>query len=418
MERRAIAVLGMQWGDEGKGKLIDVMAAQADIVVRYQGGHNAGHTVIYKGEKTILHLLPSGLLHPDAHCVIAGGVTLSFDALEQEIELTGGMTDILPRLSISRDCSILLPSHVALDKATERRRTSPIGTTCRGIGPSYEDYTARRAVRLETVLNGQLMESLEPLVDYHNFLLRSYYGSSESFIAQELGERLQEQVGHFRPSIRDTVALLHKARKDGKKILLEGAQGCRLDLHQGTYPFVTSSNTSIGGLFIGSGLSPRDLDFIIGVSKAYATRVGMGPFPTELDDDQGRMLQKQGNEFGATTGRARRCGWLDLVDLHRTVVMNGVDALLLTKIDVLNDFPSIGLCTSYEKDDKTNVIVPQYKMMPGWQTSVDYGKGFSRLPSALKDFISFIEEYIAVPITGLSVGPERKEYILKDEIWR
>lgn len=407
----------MQWGDEGKGKLIDAMAAQANLVVRYQGGHNAGHTVVHNGKKVILHLLPSGLLHPNINCVIAHGVTLSLDALHNEMELVGGKENILPRLAISRNCPLLLPSHQALDKAAEHKRVQAIGTTCRGIGPAYEDYTARRAVCLGDILNGQLMEPLESLVDYHNFLLRRYYATADSFDARQMADILQQQASSLKPAIGDTVALLHQAKAAGKRILLEGAQGCRLDLHQGTYPFVTSSNTSIGGAFIGSGLSPRDLDLTIGVSKAYATRVGMGPFPTELHNEEGELLRKRGNEFGATTGRARRCGWLDLVDLRRTASMNGINTLFVTKLDVLNEFPKVCLCTAYDQDEKTGAFIPQYKMMPGWQTTPDYRKGFEHLPTPMRYFIDFIEEYINVPVSGLSVGETREEWIVKDEIW-
>ena len=415
MKNQIAVLLGMQWGDEGKGKLIDRLAAKADIVVRYQGGHNAGHTIIYEGRKIVLHLLPSGLLNPDTQCVIANGVVVSLDALYGEMDMLGGAAKVLPRLIISNDCPVLLPSHEALDKAAERKRRNAIGTTCRGIGPAYEDHTARRSLRLKELTDGQFMERLEMLLDYHNFLLADYYGAQDTFELSEIADSLHHQIEKIKPIIQDTVGFLHQAKEEGKRILLEGAQGCRLDLHQGTYPFVTSSNTSIGGAFIGSGLSPKDVDLAIGVSKAYTTRVGMGPFPTELEGDEGKQLQQSGNEFGATTGRPRRCGWLDLVDLRRTARMNGIDALLLTKLDVLSHFSTISLCISYGGDNGKPQLV--YKKMPGWQTKIDHRCSFEEQPAALRSFVEFIEDYIQLPISALSVGASREEWVVKDEVW-
>lgn len=411
MSKQVAVLLGLQWGDEGKGKLIDRLAAGADIVVRYQGGHNAGHTVIHQGKKVVLHLLPSGLLNLNTCCVIAHGVMLSLDALEEEMNVLGDKKDLLSRLVISDNCPLLLPSHIALDRAAEKKREDAIGTTGRGIGPAYEDYTARRSLRLKDVLNGGFMDKLRPLLDYHNFILKHYYDSLDLFDVQSMAERLEEQVGSLEAIIKDTVGLLHQNKEEGKRILLEGAQGCRLDLHQGTYPFVTSSNTSIGGVFVGSGLSPKDVDMVIGVTKAYATRVGEGPFPTELNNEKGQQLQQTGGEFGATTGRPRRCGWLDLVDLKRTVQMNGVDALFVTKLDVLNDFASIPLCIDYKNK------APCYREVSGWQTKLDYRQPFDKQPTALRSLVGFIEDYVKIPVAGLSVGARRQEWIVANEIW-
>lgn len=411
MNKQIIALLGLQWGDEGKGKLIDQLAAQADIVVRYQGGHNAGHTVIHQGKRVVLHLLPSGLLNLNTHCVVAHGVALSLDALVEEMHVLGDKEELLSRLVISDSCPLLLPSHIALDRAAERKRKEAIGTTCRGIGPAYEDYTARRSLQVKDVLNGEFMDKLRFLLDYHNFLLKDYYLSSATFDVAEIAQGLQEKIQFLRPAIKDTVDFLHQSKEEGRRVLLEGAQGCRLDLHQGTYPFVTSSNTSIGGVFIGSGLSPNDIDITIGVTKAYATRVGEGPFLTELSDEESTQLQQKGAEFGATTGRPRRCGWLDLVDLRRTARMNGITALLITKLDVLNDFARIPLCVGYDKGR------PRYEEIGGWQTQLDYREPLDKQPPALRSFIDFIEDYVKIPVLGLSVGARRQEWIVKDEIW-
>ena len=413
MRGQVAVFLGMQWGDEGKGKLIDRLAVSADLVVRYQGGHNAGHTIMHEGRKIVLHLLPSGLLNPRIQCVIAHGVMLSPDALFDELDMLGA--GILTRLVISDDCPVLLPSHAALDRAAEGRRSSALGTTRCGIGPAYEDHTARRSFRLKDIIDDRFMDRLEMLLDYHNFLLSNYYGNRICFALNQIADALRRQAERIRPTIRDTVAFLHQAKSSGKRILLEGAQGCRLDLHQGTYPFVTSSNTSIGAAFVGSGLSPRDLDRIIGVSKAYSTRVGMGPFLTELEGSLGRRLRRDGDEFGATTGRPRRCGWLDLVDLKRTARMNGIDALLLTKLDVLSRFSTISLCTSYERSN--GELRPLYEQLPGWNAEIDHRHSFGRQPSALRSFVNFIEDYIQVPIAALSVGASRDEWIERDEIW-
>ncbi len=411
MAKQVAALLGLQWGDEGKGKLIDKLAEQANLVVRYQGGHNAGHTVIHQGKKIILHLLPSGLLNLDTCCVIAHGVVLSLDALEEEMSILGDKEALLSRLVISDNCPLLLPSHIVLDRAAEKKREDAIGTTGRGIGPAYEDHTARRSLQLKDVLNGGFVDRLSSLLDYHNFILKHYYDSTSWFDIQSVAGRLEEQVESLRSVIKDTISFLHQNKGEGKRILLEGAQGCRLDLNQGTYPFVTSSNTSIGGVFVGSGLSPKDIDMVIGVTKAYATRVGGGPFPTELDDDKGQQLQQTGGEFGATTGRPRRCGWLDLVDLRRTVQMNGVDTLLVTKLDVLNDFANIPLCVDY------NNGIPCYREVSGWQTQLDYHQPLDKQPAALRAFIDFIEDYVKVPVAGLSVGARRQEWIVANEIW-
>ena len=443
-----LALLGMQWGDEGKGKLIDVLAERADFVVRYQGGHNAGHTVIfYEDEqdaniggptniprKMVLHLLPCGVAHKNAHCVIANGVILSLPALQEEIRKIHGVGyDILPRLSISRDCSLVLPSHIALDKMAEAKLSKSnksIGTTCRGIGPAYEDHYARRAIKLKDVAAPNFDERLKSLLDYHNFLLRNYYGGGDScsFDYKEVGDEMRDIYQKIKPTIKDTVALLQSAVENNKKIIWEGAQGCGLDVNHGTYPFVTSSATCIGGLFTGSGVSHKSVEQVVGIVKAYATRVGEGPFATELNDADGKMLQEKGNEFGSTTGRPRRCGWLDLEYLKRSVQLNGVDGIFLTKADVLDGFTNIKLRMgermggkqehSQNKHGATseqNLDDEEYESMPGWQQDISKIREYEELPAALKNFVCRIECEIGVPVWGVSVGAQRSQLIVRQD---
>ena len=421
-----LALLGMQWGDEGKGKLIDVLAERADFVVRYQGGHNAGHTVIFSEDgqdaniggptniprKMVLHLLPCGVAHKNTHCVIANGVILSLPALQEEIRNIHGIGyDILPRLSISQDCSLVLPSHIALDKMAEAKLSKSnksIGTTCRGIGPAYEDHYARRAIKLKDVAASNFDERLESLLDYHNFLLCNYYGGgdSSSFDYQKVGDEMRDIYQKIKPAVKDTVALLQSAVENNKKIIWEGAQGCGLDVNHGTYPFVTSSATCIGGLFTGSGVSHKSVEQVVGITKAYATRVGEGPFATELNDADGKMLQDKGNEFGSTTGRPRRCGWLDLEYLKRSVKLNGVDGIFLTKADVLDGFTNIKFRVG---DDN------QYESMSGWQQDISNIQEYEELPAELKNFVHRIESEIGIPVWGVSVGAQRSQLIVRQD---
>ena len=421
-----LALLGMQWGDEGKGKLIDVLAERADFVVRYQGGHNAGHTVIFSEDgqdvnvggptniprKMVLHLLPCGVAHKNTHCVIANGVILSLPALQEEIRNIHGIGyDILPRLSISQDCSLVLPSHIALDKMAEAKlskRNKSIGTTCRGIGPAYEDHYARRSIKLKDVASSNFDELLESILDYHNFLLRNYYGGGDScsFDYQKVGDEMRDIYQEIKPAVKDTVTLLQSAVENNKKIIWEGAQGCGLDVNHGTYPFVTSSATCIGGLFTGSGVSHKSVEQVVGIAKAYATRVGEGPFATELNDADGKMLQDKGNEFGSTTGRPRRCGWLDLEYLKRSVKLNGVDGIFLTKADVLDDFTNI----KFRAGDDT-----KYESMPGWQQDISNIQEYEELPAALKNFVHRIESEIGIPVWGVSVGAQRSQLIVRQD---
>ncbi len=421
-----LALLGMQWGDEGKGKLIDVLAERADFVVRYQGGHNAGHTVIFSEDeqdanvggptniprKMVLHLLPCGVAHKNTHCVIANGVILSLPALQEEIRNIDGIGyDILPRLSISQDCSLVLPSHIALDKMAEAKLSKSnksIGTTRRGIGPAYEDHYARRAIKLKDVASSNLDERLESLLDYHNFLLRNYYDGADtgSFDYKEVGDEMRGIYQKIKPAVKDTVALLQSAVENNKKIIWEGAQGCGLDVNHGTYPFVTSSATCIGGLFTGSGVSHKSVEQVVGITKAYATRVGEGPFATELNDADGKMLQDKGNEFGSTTGRPRRCGWLDLEYLKRSVKLNGVDGIFLTKADVLDGFTNIKFRVG---DDN------KYESMPGWQQDISNIQEYEELPAGLKNFVHRIESEIGIPVWGVSVGAQRSQLIVRQD---
>ena len=398
-----VVLLGLQWGDEGKGKLADALCAEVDLVVRYQGGHNAGHTVMHNGTKHIFHLLPCGALHDHVQCVIAHGVALSLDALIQEMDALPN--NLHERLKISAHCPLLLASHRALDEAAENK-SARIGTTRRGIGPAYEDFHARRGLLLKDVFADDFRPKLRSLVSYHNFLLQRYYGGRPLVLAK-IATKLQAQAERIAPLVTDTTALLHRAKHAKKTILCEGAQGCRLDITQGAYPFVTSSHTSIGGVFVGSGLCHKDLDRVLGVVKAYVTRVGNGPFITEQANADGARLHQLGEEFGATTGRARRCGWLDLVDVRHAVRMNGVDELFLTKVDVLDQFEVIKVCTAYARSQQ-----PVYTVLPGWRQAIGHLRRYQDLPPRLHAFIQLIEETTAVPVKGLSVGPARDQLIL------
>lgn len=420
-----VVVLGTQWGDEGKGKIVDLLTDQASAVVRFQGGHNAGHTLVIEGEKTVLHLIPSGILRPSVQCFIGNGVVLSPEALIKEMtQLEDKGVPVRERLKISAACPLILPYHVALDQAREAKRGSDkIGTTGRGIGPAYEDKVARRSLRVGDLQDEQrLTQKLHEVMDYHNFALEHYYQVAPLDIDKVLAETLAmgEQL---LPMIADVTAILHEYRVAGKKIMFEGAQGALLDIDHGTYPFVTSSNTTAGGTATGSGVGPLYLDYVLGITKAYTTRVGSGPFPTELFDATGEHLAEKGHEFGATTGRARRCGWFDAVALRTAVNINSVSGICLTKLDVLDGLESISLCVAYHDKDGNlapnpidaadyDNLVPQYEEMPGWSESTLGARNLDDLPQAARNYINRIEEVVGAPIDIISTGPDRVETIV------
>ena len=421
---RNVVVLGTQWGDEGKGKIVDLLTDQAKVVVRFQGGHNAGHTLVINGEKTVLHLIPSGILRDDVLCLIGNGVVLAPDALLKEIgELEKKAVPVRERLRISPACPLILPYHVALDQAREQALgLAKIGTTGRGIGPAYEDKVARRGLRLGDVLNEErFADKLREVLDYHNFSLMQYYKVAAVDYQRTLDETLA-QTEQIKPMLADVTAVLHDHRLRGENILFEGAQGSLLDIDLGTYPYVTSSNTTAGGTATGSGFGPLYLDYILGITKAYTTRVGAGPFPTELFDKTGEHLAKKGHEFGSTTGRARRCGWFDAVALRHAVQINSVSGLCLTKLDVLDGLDSIRVCVGYKGNgdapvsltdsDSYENLQPQYEELPGWSQSTVGARSLEALPANARAYISRIEELVGAPIDIISTGPDRNETIV------
>lgn len=420
-----VVVLGTQWGDEGKGKIVDLLTEQASLVARYQGGHNAGHTLVVDGKKTVLHLIPSGILHDNKQCLIGNGVVLCPTALLKEIAgLEKQGVPVKERLRISPACPLILPVHVALDQARELARgNDKIGTTGRGIGPAYEDKVARRGLRVGDLLDEQAFANqLKELMELHNFTLTQYYKADAVSYEKTLADVL-EMAKIIRPLIDDVTDTLHKARIKGENILFEGAQGTLLDIDHGTYPFVTSSNTTAGGVATGSGFGPLYLDYVLGITKAYTTRVGSGPFPTELFDDIGKHLGEKGNEFGSTTGRQRRCGWFDAVSVKHAVHINSISGICLTKLDVLDGLEEIKVCTAYQLPDGTIIdhtdvalfdkVTPVYETLPGWQESTFGAKSLDELPQAAKDYIAFLEEKIDAPIDIISTGPDRVETIVK-----
>jgi adenylosuccinate synthase len=422
---RSIVILGTQWGDEGKGKIVDVLSSKADYVVRFQGGHNAGHTLIIGDRKLVLHLIPSGILHDNARCLIGNGVVIAPDALLKEVEhLEAQGIPVRERLALSAACPLIMPYHIAMDQARESARgKKAIGTTGRGIGPAYEDKAARRGVRVADVLDSaRLQDKLEGVVDYYNFILQHYYKAGAIDLSQVLDQAsaLSEWMA---PLVADVTEELHQARRDGKKIVFEGAQGSLLDIDQGTYPYVTSSNTTVGGVCTGSGIAPRDIDYVLGITKAYTTRVGSGPFPTELHDEVGEELGKRGHEFGATTGRKRRCGWLDAVALARMVQLNGIDGICLTKLDVLDSFETIRVCTAYKVDgeiihgfptdtESWDRLEPVYEDHPGWDGDTRGICSYDQLPELAKSYLKRVEELVGAPIHILSTGPDRDENVM------
>ncbi len=420
-----VVVIGTQWGDEGKGKVVDWLTEHAQGVVRFQGGHNAGHTLVIGGRKTVLRLIPSGILHPGVSVYIGNGVVLSPSALLQEIgELEAAGIEVRTRLKISPACPLVLPCHVALDHAREGAMgDAKIGTTGRGIGPAYEDKIARRAIRLSDLFYpDRFAAKLEPLLDFHNFVLVHYYRREAVPFAKMRDETLA-LAEQLRPMTADVAALLQEARKRGESLLFEGAQGALLDIDHGTYPYVTSSNCLAGAAAPGAGIGPDVLDYVLGIVKAYATRVGTGPFPTELTDDVGARLAKRGNEFGSVTGRPRRCGWLDVAALRRSFALNGVTGTCITKLDVLDGLSEIRLCTGYRVQGRAVPLLPTgadavaecepvYETVPGWQESTVGAKSFAALPANARAYLERVEALTGVPIAMVSTGPDCADTIV------
>ncbi|MDA9762806.1 adenylosuccinate synthase [Gammaproteobacteria bacterium] len=400
-------ILGLQWGDEGKGKIVDALAENSEAVCRFQGGHNAGHTLKVDGEQKVLHLVPSGILHPSVHCVLGNGLVLSLPALQKEItELEESGINFTGRFYVSDDCALILPTHIAIDKV--RDKSEGIGTTGRGIGPAYEDKVARRAIRFGDLQDlDKSQNRLKKLVDYHNKILVHLY-DAEPIPFQDVMDELRNHQSLFQKFHSGTQDLLRSWVKENKKIIFEGAQGSMLDIDHGTYPYVTSSSTTAGGLSTGLGVGPKYLDTILGITKAYTTRVGEGPFATELFDANADQLAKVGHEFGATTGRPRRCGWLDLKALETIVFINSVTTLCITKLDVLDGFTEIQVCVDY--DDEQN---PIYKTLPGWKQETSGIRHFNDLPQAAQDYIIFIEGVLDCPVGIVSVGPSRDQTIFR-----
>tara|TARA_Y100000746_G_scaffold232361_1_gene248957 strand:+ start:1727 stop:2944 length:1218 start_codon:yes stop_codon:yes gene_type:complete len=397
-------ILGLQWGDEGKGKIVDNLSETIDVVCRFQGGHNAGHTIKVEGQKTVLHLIPSGILHDNAKCLIGNGVVLALDALEKEIiNLKERSIKFNNRFYISSACALILPSHISIDKVRDKKES--IGTTGRGIGPAYEDKIGRRAIRFGDLGDEVILkEKVESLVGYHNRLLQDLY-EHEPHDVKEIFDYIMKYKHLYDEFCVDSQDKMYEWIKSGKSILFEGAQGTLLDIDHGTYPYVTSSSTTAGGVSTGLGIGPKFIDRIIGISKAYTTRVGEGPFLTELFDKDGELLAKKGNEFGATTGRPRRCGWLDLVALKKAVFTNSVTNLCITKLDVLDETESIKVCVEYDNDK------PVYKVFDGWLSSTEGITEYSELPEKAKEYIEFIEEFAECSASIISTGPSRNQTI-------
>ncbi|MCB1925994.1 MAG: adenylosuccinate synthase [Gammaproteobacteria bacterium] len=420
-----VVVIGTQWGDEGKGKVVDLLTDKADAVVRFQGGHNAGHTLVIQGRKTVLHLIPSGILRDNVRCLIGNGVVLSPDALLEELEmLEAGGVDARSRMGISESCPVILPYHIALDQAREAARgNKAIGTTGRGIGPCYEDKVSRRGIRLGEMLDEpHFTDRLREVMEYHNFALEHYFKFDTVDYQKVLDEALA-QAEQIRPMIDDVPGTLNRLRRQGRSVMFEGAQGALLDIDHGTYPYVTSSNTTAGGASTGTGVGPRDIDYVLGIVKAYTTRVGAGPFPTELFDDDGEHLGVKGHEFGATTGRKRRCGWLDTVALKRSLQINSVTGMCITKLDVLDGLDTVKICVAYKLDgrevdtppvgaDRFEQCEPVFIELPGWKESTVGVKTRDELPQTARDYLRKVEELCETPIDIISTGPDRDETIV------
>jgi len=422
-----VVVLGVQWGDEGKGKVVDLLAPAFDVIGRYQGGHNAGHTVCIGGKKIVLHLIPSGILHPGKACVIGNGVVFSPRAfLEEKAALAKHGVAVDRQLVISRGAHLILPYHLQVEKmAEEKRGVKRIGTTSLGIGPAYEDKVARCGIRVGDLLDLEIFrEKLALNLEEKNALFRA--AGLPILGLEEIYREYAGYAAEITPYIGDVSWLLHRKMREGGSVLFEGAQGALLDIDHGTYPYVISSNSTAGGVATGLGVGPARIDFVIGVGKAYTTRVGGGAFPTEIQDERGRLISKRGNEFGATTGRPRRCGWLDVVAVAHSCRVNGIDKLVLTKPDILDDFREIPVCIGYEYKGKAlpvfptepwilEKVVPRYRIMPGWRTPVSGLTDRRRLPSAFLDYLKLIEDAVEARVGLISTGVERKESILIEE---
>ena len=420
-----VVVIGTQWGDEGKGKIVDWLTDHADGVVRFQGGHNAGHTLVIGARKTILRLIPSGILRPSVACYIGNGVVLSPQALLAEIdELQQSGVDVGGRLTVSGSCALILDYHVALDRARETRRGSdPIGTTGRGIGPAYEDKVGRRAVRAQDLFDeGRFAERVHEALGYHNFVLTRYL-NAQAVDAEQVIDSTLKLAGRIRPMVADVSYRLDQAMKAGQRLLFEGAQGSLLDVDHGTYPYVTSSNTVAAAAAVGSGVGPQRLNYMLGITKAYATRVGSGPFPTELIEETGERLRQRGQEFGSVTGRPRRCGWFDAAALRRSVQLNGLTGLCITKLDVLDGLRTVRLCTGYRYEGRIADILPfgadavarcepVYQDFPGWSDSTLGVRTWSDLPAGARSYLGTLSELAGVPIDLISTGPERDQTIV------
>jgi adenylosuccinate synthase len=420
-----VVVVGTQWGDEGKGKIVDLLTDRAHAVVRFQGGHNAGHTLVINGKKTVLHLIPSGILREGVACLIGNGVVLSVEALFHELdELTANGVEVASRLHVSESAPIILPYHAALDHAREKARgKSAIGTTGRGIGPAYEDKVSRRGLRVADLMDATgFAGKLKEVMEYHNFALENYFHCDAVDYQKTLDDALK-LAERLRPLVADVPDILERLRREGKRVMFEGAQGTLLDIDHGTYPFVTSSNTCAGAAAAGSGVGPGRLEYVLGITKAYTTRVGAGPFPTELHDRVGDHLGQRGNEFGATTGRKRRCGWFDAVIMRRSNHLNGVTGLCITKLDVLDELDTIKICTGYRHDgalretppsgaDALEKCEPVYEDMPGWKTSTLGVRSYDKLPAAAQNYLKRIEQLTDTRVDIISTGAEREDTIV------
>ncbi len=427
---KRIVVIGSQWGDEGKGKIVDLLTENCAAVVRFQGGHNAGHTLVIDGQKTVLHLIPSGILRDKVQCLIGNGVVLSPAALLEEMQgLEQHGVPVRERLRISAACPLILPYHVLLDQARELARgAAKIGTTGRGIGPAYEDKVARRALRVDDLFHRErLAAKLGEVLDFHNFVLQNYYQTTGVDFQQTLDQCL-EYAQWLAPMVADVTEILRQVQDRGDSTLFEGAQGAMLDVDHGTYPYVTSSNTTAGGAATGTGVGPLHLDHVLGIVKAYTTRVGAGPFPTELHDGLGEHLAVRGREVGATTGRARRCGWFDAVTLRRAVFNNSISGLCITKLDVLDGLESIRVCTGYRVDGRETMTLPVgaealsacepiYEELPGWAESTLGVQDYAQLPGNAQRYLRRLEELVQAPIEIVSTGPDRKDTIILRDPW-
>jgi adenylosuccinate synthase len=425
-----VIIIGTQWGDEGKGKVVDLLTERAAAVARFQGGHNAGHTLVIGGKKTVLSLIPSGILHKNVQCLIGNGVVLSLEALFRESQtLIDQGIDVFARLRISPNCPLILPSHVALDKAREAARgANAIGTTGRGIGPAYEDKVARRAVRVQDLFQREKFAAkLGEVLDFHNFTLQHYF----KLPAVDFQKTLDEQLSYaerLKPLVTDVTLALAQIRERGGDVMFEGAQGAGLDIDHGTYPFVTSSNTTGGFAATGTGIGPREFDYVLGIVKAYTTRVGAGPFPTELFDEHGEHLSRVGHEFGAVTGRKRRCGWFDAVALRRSIINSSVSGLCLTKLDVLDGLETLRICVGYRQSkegsdgqvskepplfaDAFAEVAPVYEELPGWKESTIGVKTYEGLPVNAQRYLNRLQDLAGVPIDIISTGPDREQTIV------